>query len=126
MTSKISRPIVVAPVFAIALCLAAGSAQAECDSVQEKQVGQAIAEATERDLPANVKSAGTLSQRPVIDILKCEGGSRHFEAQFRYSVPQADGKSVWISGSARGTDAEVRDIRYYKASPQLSLMLGSL
>lgn len=102
------------------LALASGPALAECDSQQEKLVGRAIAETVAPDVQGMVGEA----QRQIVDLNRCEGGSRHFETKFKFTVKDANGKTVWIEGMARGTDATIEDIHYSKASPELKALVG--
>ncbi|WKL58121.1 hypothetical protein Q1W73_03835 [Asticcacaulis sp. ZE23SCel15] len=104
--------VLVAAAFGV---LTASAAFAECDIMQGQQVGKAITRATQKDLSGVI----TPARKPVIDILKCEGGGSKFEATFRYSQIDADGQIVWIEGIAKGQHDAVTNIEYRKSSPQL-------
>ncbi|MDC7676968.1 hypothetical protein [Asticcacaulis machinosus] len=95
------------------------SAFAECDIIQGQQVGKAITRVTQKDLSGVI----TPARKPVIDILRCEGGGSKFEATFRYSQINSDGQTVWIEGTAKGQNDRISDIQYRKASPQLQSSL---
>ncbi|WAC47491.1 hypothetical protein OVA03_12355 [Asticcacaulis sp. SL142] len=99
--------------------LATSPAFAECDIVQGQQVGKAITRATQKDLSGVI----TPARKPVIDILRCEGGGSRFEATFRYSQINSDGQTVWIEGTAKGQHDAVTDMEYRKSSPQLQSKL---
>jgi hypothetical protein len=95
--------------------VAASPALAECDTVQEKMVGEAISMAIVHSLPASASSY----QDEAIDILTCEGGGRKFEATFRYSFI-ADGKEKWVEGRVFGIDDHINSVRVYRYSPNWS------
>jgi hypothetical protein len=101
--------------------LATSPAFAECDIVQGQQVGKAITRATQKDLSGVI----TPARKPVIDILRCEGGGSRFEATFRYSQINSDGQTVWIEGAAKGQYDTVTNIEYRKSSPQLQSRIES-
>lgn len=108
--------IVVAAAFGT---LMSTSAFAECDLIQGQQVGKAITRATQKDLSGVI----TPARKPVINILKCEGGGSKFEATFRYSQINSDGQTVWIEGTAKGQHDTVTNLEYRKSSPQLQSRL---
>lgn len=95
--------------------IAAGPALAECDAVQEKMVGDAISQTIVHSLPASASSY----DGQAIDILTCEGGSRKFEATFRYSFI-ADGKEKWVEGRVTGIDDQIKSVKLLHYSPNWS------
>ena len=101
---------------AAALLTLAVPAFAECDAQQERVVGKAIAEAVKTDAAA---ISGPV-RKAVVDLDRCEGGSTHFDTQFKVKAALADGKVVWVEGHARGVNDTVESIQYRHASAELA------
>ncbi|WP_298325062.1 hypothetical protein [Asticcacaulis sp.] len=88
---------------------------AECDAQQERLVGKAIADSVKAD----AESVSGPVRKAVVDLDRCEGGSTHFDTQFRVKAALADGKVVWVEGHARGVNDQIESIQYRQASPEL-------
>ncbi|UDF03302.1 hypothetical protein [Asticcacaulis sp. AND118] len=89
---------------------------AECDAQQERVVGQAIADAVKAD----AEGISGPVRKAVVDLDRCEGGSTHFDTQFKVKAALADGKVVWVEGHARGVNDTVESIHYRHASTELT------
>lgn len=111
---NLSRNVLLAATAALAFSFTAASAFAECDEVQETQIGKAIASAASAKITPVLSGTG----KQMLSLETCEAAGAKVSAEFKYNIIGADGL-YWAEGKAKLAGGAVAELTLTKLSPNL-------